>query len=79
MKSLIQGNETPTIKNVRSPKNIEGGKPGLTVKDVQHLTATLHSRYKSDINPKHKRHHKLLLHYMTFMCLTGIRVAEEKI
>ena len=78
MKKLIQGQEIPTIKNVRRPKNSSGRKPGLTVEQVQHLTKTLHARYKADTNPKHKRHHKLLLHYIAFMCLTGIRVAEAK-
>jgi len=78
MNRLIQGQEIPTIKNVRKPKNTDGRKPGLTVNEVQKLTATLHTRYKADTNPKHKRHHKLLLHYIAFMCLTGIRVAEAK-
>ena len=78
MRSLIEGQEIPTIKNVRKPKNTTIKKPGLTVEEVQHLTSTLFLRYKADTNPKHKRHHKLLLHYIAFMCLTGIRVAEAK-
>jgi len=78
LKRLIQGQEIPTIKNLRKPKNTDGRKPGLSVNEVKHLTSTLHARYKAEKNPKHKRHLKLLLHYIAFMCLTGIRVSEAK-
>lgn len=53
-------------------------KPGLTEQEVKHLLQTLVARYKSQTNPKHKRSHKLLLHYISWMCLTGMRVAEAK-
>jgi len=78
MKRLIQGQEIPTITNLRRPKNLNDKKPGLTTNEVRHLTATLHIRYKEETNPKHRRHYKLLLHYIAFMSLTGIRVAEGK-
>lgn len=76
--NIIEGREVPIIKNVRKPRNIKSKKPGLTEIEVKHLLETLVARYKLQGNPKHKRSHKLLLHYISWMCLTGMRVAEAK-
>ncbi|MBU2985882.1 hypothetical protein KO528_11010 [Saccharophagus degradans] len=76
--NLIEGREIPIIKNVRKPRNLKSKKPGLTEQEVKHLLQTLVTRYHSQTNPKHKRSHKLLLHYISWMCLTGMRVAEAK-
>jgi len=76
--NIVEGREIPVIKNIRKPRNTKTKKPGLTEQEVKHLLATLVLRYKSQSNPKHKRSHKLLLHYISWMCLTGMRVAEAK-
>ena len=76
--NIIEGREVPVIKNVKKPRNEKSKKPGLTENEVQHLLESLVSRYKSQNNPKHKRSHKQLLHYISWMCLTGMRVAEAK-
>ncbi len=78
MSNIIEGREVPVIKNVRKPRNNKSKKPGLTEPEVKHLLETLVARYKTQTNPKHKRSHKLLLHYISWMCLTGMRVAEAK-
>lgn len=77
---IIEGREIPVIKNVKKPRNAKTKKPGLTEQEVKHLSVTLHARYlrQKAINPKHARSHKLLLHYISWMCLTGIRVTEAK-
>lgn len=74
----IDGSEVPNIKNIRKPKNSNDKKPGLTAGEVKHLLAILAARYYSQTNIKHKRHLKLLIHYIAFMCLTGLRVTESK-
>jgi integrase len=74
----IDGREIPAIKNVRKPKNANVKQPGLTAEEVEHLLATLADRYYGQNNIKHKRHLKLLIHYIAFMCLTGLRVSETK-
>ncbi|MBR9867558.1 MAG: site-specific integrase [Oceanospirillales bacterium] len=76
--SIIEGREIPVIKNVKKPRYTKTKKPGLTEPDVKHLLETLVTRYKHQANPKHQRSHKLLLHYISWMCLTGMRVAEAK-
>lgn len=78
MSRKIDSREIPLIKNLRKPKNNVDRKPGLTADEVKHLLNTLASRYYSQGNPKHKRHLKLLIHYIAFMCLTGLRVTEAK-
>jgi len=78
MSRKIDSREIPFIKNIRKPKNQVDRKPGLTPDEVKHLLKTLASRYYSQKNPKHKRHMKLLIHYIAFMCLTGLRVTEAK-
>ena len=75
---LIQGREIPVIKNLRKPKDLNERKSGLTEQEVKSLLTHTVERYRGEKNPKHKRHLKLLLHYMAWMCLTGIRVAEAK-
>jgi len=77
-KRIISDREMPTIKNVAKPRNSSGRKPSLAEDEVKHLLNTLVLRYKSQSNPKHKRSHKLLIHYIAWMCLTGMRVAEAK-
>jgi integrase len=77
-KRIIADHEIPIIKNVTKPRNTSGRKPSLTEDEVKHLLNTLVLRYKSQSNPKHKRSHKLLIHYIAWMCLTGMRVAEAK-
>lgn len=74
----IDGQEIPVIKNVRKPKNLRERKPGLTDSEVKFLLETLATRYHRQANIKHKRHLKLLIHYIAFMCLTGLRVTEAK-
>jgi integrase len=76
--NIIEGREIPIINNVKKPRSIKSKKPGLTELEVKHLLKTLVARYKRQSNPKHKRSHKLLLHYISWMCLTGMRVAEAK-
>lgn len=78
MKRLISAREIPTIRNLTKPRDTNDRKPGLSEEQVKHLLNTLVSRYKSQRNPKHKRSHKLLIHYIAWMCLTGIRVSEAK-
>ncbi|MCG8022595.1 MAG: hypothetical protein JAZ02_01220 [Candidatus Thiodiazotropha endolucinida] len=75
---MIEGREVPVIKNDRKPKNQNDRKPGLSATEVKHLLNTTAKRYYSESNPKHKRHLKLLIHYIAFMCLTGLRVSEAK-
>jgi integrase len=77
-KRIISDREIPIIKNVSKPRDSSDRKPSLTEEEVKHLLKTLVERYHSQANPKHKRSHKLLLHYIAWMCLTGIRVAEAK-
>lgn len=74
----IESREVPKITNVSRPKNANNKKPGLTEEEVKHLLSTLLDMYKSQTNPKHKLSHKLLLHYVAWMCLTGMRVTEAK-
>jgi len=76
--NIIEGREVPIIKNVRKPRNVKSRKPGLTELEIKNLLQTLVARCKLQGNPKHKRSHKLLLHYISWMCLTGMRVAEAK-
>jgi len=76
--NIIEGREVPLIKNVRKPRNHKSKKPGLTEQELKHLLKTLVEKYKTQTNPKHKRSHKLLLYYVSWLCLTGIRVAEAK-
>jgi len=73
---IIEGREIPIIKNVPRPRNFTGRKPGLTEEEIKHLLNTTVLRYRNETNPKHKCHLKLLIHYIAFMCLTGMRVAE---
>ncbi len=77
-KRLISDREVPTIKNVSKPRDSNGRKPSLTEAEVKHLLDVLVAKYKAQTNPKHKRSHKLLIHYIAWMCLTGMRVAEAK-
>jgi len=77
-KRIIADREIPIIKNVTKPRDSSGRKPSLAEDEVKHLLNTLVLRYKSQSNPKHKRSHKLLIHYIAWMCLTGMRVAESK-
>jgi integrase len=76
--NIIEGREVPVIQNVKKPRNSKSNKSGLTELEVQHLLQTLVTRYKQQANPKHKRSHKLLVHFISWMCLTGMRVAEAK-
>tara|TARA_R110002074_G_scaffold236098_1_gene407903 strand:- start:15207 stop:16619 length:1413 start_codon:yes stop_codon:yes gene_type:complete len=76
--NIIEGREVPTIKNIRKPTYYKGKKPGLNENEVKHLLKTLVQKYKDQSNPKHKRSHKLLLYYVSWMCLTGMRVSEAK-
>lgn len=78
LKRLISDKEIPTIKNVSKPRQQDKLRPSLSDVEVKHLLNTLVSRYKSQTNPKHKRSHKLLIHYISWMCLTGMRVSEAK-
>lgn len=77
-KRIISDSEVPIIKNVTKPRDSSGRKPSLTEDEVKDLLSTLVLKYKSQSNPKHKRSHKLLIYYIAWMCLTGIRVAEAK-
>lgn len=78
LSNIIEGREVPVIKNVKKPLNAKSKKPGLTEDEVKHLLKTLVTRYKNQTNPKHKRSHKLLLHYISWLCLTGMRVTEAR-
>ena len=80
MLRLIEGSEIPTIQNVSKPRNNNGKKPGLTEMEVKQLLSAVVDNYHETKtkNPKHGRHQKLILHYISFMCLTGLRVAEAK-
>lgn len=77
-KRIISDKEIPVIKNVSKPRQLNNKRPSLTEEQVKHLLSNLVSRYKSQPNPKHKRSHKLLIHYIAWMCLTGMRVSEAK-
>jgi len=78
-KKLISENEIPLIRNVSRPNDGKSQKkPGITDDEVRHLLDRLVIRYHAQTNPKHKRSHKLLIHYISWMCLTGMRVAEAK-
>lgn len=77
-KRMISDKEIPTIKNVSKPRQPDKKRPSLTEDQVKHLLNSLVNRYKSQTNPKHKRSHKLLIHYIAWMCLTGMRVSEAK-
>jgi integrase len=78
LSNIIEGREIPTIKNLRKPRNLNERKPGLTEQEVKYLLSKLVKRYQSQTNPKHKRSHKLLIHYIAWMCSTGMRVSEAK-
>lgn len=78
LKRMIDGREVPVIQNLKRPKNHKDRKPGLSEDQVKHLLKITADRYYSQTNLKHKRHLKLLLHYIAFMCLTGLRVTEAK-
>lgn len=76
--NVIEGREIPTIRNVCKPRNISGRKPGLSDFEVNHLVSVLLNRLEAQTNTKHRQSHKLLIHYIVWMCSTGIRVSEAK-
>jgi len=78
MSNIIEGREIPVIHNVKKPRGTKSKKPSISEPEVIKLLDDLVARYKKQSNPKHKRSHKLLLHYISWMCLTGMRVAEAK-
>lgn len=78
MSREIEGREVPTITNLKRPKLEQPKKSGFAEIDVQHLLNTLADRYQNEPNGKHKRHLKLLIHFISFMCLTGLRYSEAK-
>lgn len=75
---MIQGQEIPVIKNLKRPKNMRNRKSGLSADQVRHLLETVANRYYQEKNSRRKRHLKLVIHYIAFMCLTGLRVTEAK-
>ena len=75
---IIEGREIPTIQNIRKPPNAKTRKPGINESELLSLLSTIKDKYKSQKNQKHKKSHKLLLHYISFLCLTGVRVTEAK-
>lgn len=77
-KRLIEGREILQIENLEKPANHSGKKPGLTGMELKHLVDTMIKRHKTETNPKHARHLLLLMYYVLFMSLTGLRVAEGK-
>lgn len=78
MSRIIEGREIPSITNLKKPKLEQPKKSGLSETEVKHLLKTLVDRYRNEPNSKHKRHLKLLIHFVSFMCLTGMRYSEAK-
>lgn len=78
LNQMIQGQEIPVIKNLKKPKNERNRKSGLSPNQVKHLLETTATRYYQEKNASRKRHLKLVIHYIAFMCLTGLRVTEAK-
>ncbi len=74
-KRIIEGNQIPTIKN-ESSNGKPQKKPGLTWNEVRHLLDTISLTMKSQSNPKHKRNHRALISYISFLYTTGVRVTE---
>ncbi len=78
LSNILEGREVPTIKNLSKPHNSKERKPSISGDQVKLLIEVLLRRYESQKNPKHKRSHKLLIHYIIWMCSTGMRVSEAK-
>jgi len=78
LKQMIHGKEIPVIKNLKRPRNLRNRKSGLSPHQVRHLLETLANRYYQETHYRRKRHLKLVIHYIAFMCLTGVRVTEAK-
>lgn len=74
--NIIESREVPIIKNLKKPTGLKTRKSGLTADELKHLISTLRTKIKHQTNPKHLQSHKLLLYYISFMCLTGIRTGE---
>ena len=76
----MDSSEMPVINNARKPGNNDDlkYKPNISNNNIKHLLATLVAKYKNQVNPKYKRAHKLLIHDIAWLCLTGIRMAEAK-
>ncbi len=76
--NIIEGREIPVIRNVRKPRNTTSKKPGMSETEVKYFLQFMVDRYHAQKNEKHQRSHKLLIHYVSWLCLTGIRVSEAK-